>query len=132
MKNYDKEKLSLLKYVEITNLQDNNITGIFKKKQGSRIAKEGDILFPRNASLNWQRKIVLVKHDFKISSAIYTLTFADNDNGKNIREYIYNYLKNNQNEVFEDIKALLDGFKISYSKISEFNLMNNIYFAKED
>src|SRR6185503_12312261 len=51
-KNYDKEKINLLNYVEIGNIQNNKIVGNFKNKEGSRIAEKGDILSPRNASLS--------------------------------------------------------------------------------
>jgi len=56
------------------------------------------------------------------------LSFEDEEKKK----CIYNYLKENKNNVLEDIKSLSDGFKTSKLEITEFNLMNNVYFAKEE
>jgi len=56
------------------------------------------------------------------------LTFNDKKLGK----YVCDYLKENKNGILKDIKSLSDGFKISKIEISEFNLMNNILFVKEE
>ena len=45
---------------------------------------------------------------------------ADEDEEK--KKCIYNYLKENKNNVLEDIKSLSDGFKTSKLEITEFNL----------
>jgi len=110
-----------LDYVEISNIQNNKISGPFKKnKQDYRIARKGDILISSLTPSN--KKIVLVDNDYKVSKAIHVLTFKDREK----RDYVYNYLLANKNNVFEIFNSLLDGFKITYSKVSEFNLLNYV------
>jgi len=123
-----KETINSLEYVEISKLNEEEIIGEFDEKKSWRLAKKGDLLFPKLAASNWKKQIRVANKDFKVSSAIYTLTF---DNEK-LRNHVSDYLKRNKNNILKDIKSLSDGFKISKIEITEFNLMNNILFVKEE
>lgn len=124
-----KETTDSLEYVEIGKLNEKEIIGELENdKKPWRLAKKGDLLFPKLAASNWKEQIRIANKDFKVSSAIYTLTFYD----EKTKEYVCKCLKENKNDILKDIKSLSDGFKISKLEITEFNLMNNIYFAKEE
>ncbi|CAJ0842966.1 13690_t:CDS:2 [Entrophospora sp. SA101] len=114
-----------LEYVEIGNLQNNQITGSFKKgKTSYRIAKKGDILI--SSLTPSKQKVVLVEKDYKVSKAIHVLSFQNPTH----RKYIYEYLLENRNNIFEVFNSLLDGFKITYSKITKITYMDTEKLAK--
>lgn len=104
-------------YLEIGNLQDQISS---KKMKSNRFCKVGDILI---SSLTPRKnQIVIAKGNFMLSSAIHVLSsFKSNQERNNI----FNALTSNT--VLEQMNALLDGFKITYAKISEENLYNNIF-----
>jgi len=103
-------------YLEIGNLLDQIPT---KKKKSKRFCKKGDILVssltPRKA------QIVIAKGDFMLTNAIHVLHSFESEE---VRDEIFDVLK--KDETIKQMNALLDGFKITYAKISEQNLYNNI------
>lgn len=103
------------KYLEIGDLNSQTPS---KAKTSTRFCKSGDILV---SSLPGRDKIVVAKNDFMLSSAIYVLSSFKSD-----KERDAVYCKLRTQPVLDQINALLDGFKITYAKISEYNLYNNI------
>ena len=104
-----------IKYLEISNLS--NQVGE-KNISTTRYCKKGDILI---SSLTPRKsQIVIAKEDAMLTSAIHVLTFKDEKN----RDYVYNRLRSE--DVLSQMNALLDGFKATYAKISEKNLIDNI------
>jgi hypothetical protein len=104
------------KYLEIGDMNTQDSTKI---KKTNRFCKKGDILI---SSLTPKKdKIVIAKGDFMLSSAIHVLSDFENDDIKN---KIFETLK--KETTLKQMNALLDGFKITYAKISERNLYNNI------
>ncbi|CAM9123025.1 hypothetical protein MYMA111404_02275 [Mycoplasma marinum] len=67
-------------------------------------------------------KIGIAEKDYFCSSAIAVLRIND----QKTRQNIFNYFKNNENGVLEQLFFLSDGFKATYLKISSENLLNNI------
>jgi len=109
-------------YLEIGNLTDQIPT---KKKITKRFCKAGDILI---SSLTPRKtQIVIAKDKFMVSPAIHILSSFENDE---IRDIIYNKLRTDC--TIEQMNALLDGFKITYAKISEQNLIHNILVEIEE
>lgn len=102
-------------YLEIGDLQ----TQIPSKNMiSNRFCKAGDILI---SSLLGKDKIVIATGDYMLSNAIYVLSsFPSNT----VRDDVYNKLRTSI--ALEQMGALLDGFKITYAKISVDNLYNNI------
>lgn len=104
------------KYLEIGNLSDQIST---KSKKSSRFCKKGDILI---SSLTPRKnQIVIAKDNYMVTPAIHILSSFENDE---MRDKIFNKLQTDN--VINQMNALLDGFKITYAKISEQNLFNNI------
>jgi hypothetical protein len=110
-----------LEYIEISNIQNGRIkVNQAKSKKSSRICKKGDILF---SSLTPTKKKIIISNDaYKLSTAIFVVHFDD----EKIRDKVFKYFQEND-DVYNDMSAFLDGFKITYAKINEFNLGNNIY-----
>ena len=91
-----------------------------KRKKSTRLCKKGDILI--SSLLPEKDKIVVAQGDFMLSSAIYVLSsFKDNMERDNILRKLQSANTINQ------MCALVDGFKITYAKISEHNLYYNIF-----
>lgn len=67
-------------------------------------------------------QIVIAQNDFMLTSAIYVLSDFESDN---MRDRVFNALREDQ--ALEQMNALLDGFKITYAKISDKNLYNNVF-----
>lgn len=103
-------------YLEIGNLSTQIPS---KNKQSSRFCKKGDILI--SSLLPEKDKIVVATGEFMLSSAIYVLSSFKNDTE---RDYVLRKLQSPK--VIEQMCALVDGFKITYAKISEHNIYNNI------
>jgi type I restriction enzyme M protein len=105
------------KYAEIGDLK--NLSASSKKKTSTRLCKEGDILVaslcPRKTS------IVIANGDYMLSSAIHVLSNFKNDEE---RDFIYKQLRTD--EVLKQMNTMLDGFKVTYAKISEENLITNV------
>lgn len=97
------------------------------KKSGWSICEEGDLLISSLAGTAKKWKFTIAEKSAKITDAVHILRFKN----KKKRDFIFEYLMENRNNVFSDMQALLDGFKITYAKISEYNLMNNIIFEEK-
>ncbi|RHZ36790.1 HsdM family class I SAM-dependent methyltransferase [endosymbiont GvMRE of Glomus versiforme] len=125
---FDENHAKSLNYIEISNIQNNEITGSFKKgKKNYRIARKGDILIS-SLTPSSRKVVLLTDKDYRVSKAIHVLRFGSN---YVYRDYVYKYLLENRNNVFEICNSLLDGFKITYSKINEFNLMNYVWIQDD-
>jgi type I restriction enzyme M protein len=104
-------------YLEIGNLSNQIASKNLKTK---RYCKKGDILV---SSLTPRKsQIVIAKDKFMLSPAIYVLSKFENEK---IRDKVFEVLQ--KDETINQMNALLDGFKITYAKISEQNLYNNIF-----
>ena len=104
-------------YVEIGDLP--NLPNTTKKKKTTRYCKKGDILI---SSLTPKKThIVISDGDYMVSMAIHVLSGFKNDT---IRDFVFKELRS-QN-VLHQMNTMLDGFKITYAKISEANLYNNV------
>ena len=105
------------KYLEISNMKTQIPT---KKKTTTRYCKKGDILI--SSLCPSSDKIVIATGEFMLTTAIHVLSnFSDEGQ----RDKIFNTLKS-QN-LIKQMNALTEGFKTTYSKISEYNLENNIF-----
>ena len=104
------------KYFEIGNFTTKNS---YKEKTTNRFCKKGDIII---SSLNpVEKNIKIADNDYMCSPAIYVL--HDFENNK-IKKEVFERLKSD--DVLEQMNSMCDGFKITYAKISEYNLYNNI------
>jgi type I restriction enzyme M protein len=109
-------------YLEIGNLSDQVPT---KRMTTKRFCKAGDILI---SSLTPRKtQIVIAKDKFMVSPAIHILSSFESEE---IRDKIFGKLRTDN--TIEQMNALLDGFKITYAKISEQNLINNILVEIEE
>ncbi len=114
--------ISPTKYAEIGDLKD--LSNSSKKKTSSRLCKKGDILV---ASLCPKKsQIVIADGDFMLSSAIHVLSNFESDE---IRDHVYKQLRSDV--VLKQMNTMLDGFKITYAKISDENLINNVIIQKK-
>lgn len=107
------------KYVEISDLSANGLGNGTKKKKTTRFCKKGDILI--SSLCPKADKIVVSNGDYMCSTAIHVLSGFKNDNE---RDMILLALK--KRESLEQMNSLLDGFKVTYAKISDKNLYNNV------
>jgi hypothetical protein len=111
-----------LAYLEIGDLETQTPS---KSKKSNRFCKKGDILLssltPRSS------KIVIAKSNFMVTSAVHVLSFKENLNDVE-RSKIYIEIK--KDYILKQMNSLLDGFKVTYAKISDKNLINNVYFNK--
>ena len=106
------------KYVEIGSLKNEVIDTSDKDKKTTRYCKKGDILV---ASLCPKAsQIIIADDDYVLTTAIHVLSFED----VNMRNMVYKELR--KNYALQQMNSLLDGFKITYAKISEKNLYYNI------
>ncbi|MGZ9763177.1 HsdM family class I SAM-dependent methyltransferase [Mycoplasma sp. 5912] len=113
------------KYLEISDIQNGKIKHENNKnKKSSKVALKGDIVF---SSLPNAKKIAIADDNYFVSAAIYVIRITD----KKIRDNFYNYIYNNTNNIIYDMNVLLDGFKITYAKISEYNFKNNVFMQKD-
>ena len=103
-------------YLEIGNLTDQIP---IKKLKSNRFCKTGDILV--SSLTPRETQIVIAQGNFMLSFAIYVLSSFESEE---IRDRVYHALK--EENTIKQMNALLDGFKITYAKISEQNLHNNI------
>lgn len=106
-------------YIEIGNFVNGKIEHIFKNKKTTRYCKKGDILVSSLCPKSSQ--IVIADADYMVSPAIHVISIK----GELLRDKIYKELKNK--ETIEQMNTLLDGFKVTYAKISDTNLYNNVY-----
>ena len=104
------------KYLEISNMEKQEST---KNKKTKRYCKKGDILV--SSLCPSSSKIVIAKENFMVSNAIHVLSEFNSDEE---RDRVYKLLKTEP--ILKQMNAMLDGFKVTYGKISESNLYNNI------
>ncbi|VEU78141.1 N-6 DNA methylase [Mycoplasmopsis columbinasalis] len=113
------------KYIEISDIENGQIKiKNNKHKKSAKIAQKNDILI---SSLPNNKKIAISDSTYYVSPAIYVLRVSD----EKLRDKIYKYIFNNKNNIIDDMNVFLDGFKITYGKINEHNLKNNIYIDKK-
>ena len=107
-------------YLEIGDLVDSQIKmKSLKTKTSTTICNQGDLLF---ASLTPSKaKVAIADQNYYISNAIYVISHQD----QQMVKWLFTYLMNDE-VIFKAINGLLDGFKITYAKISKFNLMNQV------
>jgi type I restriction enzyme M protein len=105
-------------YVEISNIEGGKIQGPFKNKTTKRFCKKGDIIV--SSLVPSRNKIIIADRDYMLSTAIHVLSF---ENAKT-RDFIFTKIRSD--EVIRQMINLLDGFKITYAKINEDNLINNV------
>lgn len=106
------------KYIEISDLK--NLSNCSKKKTSTRMCKKGDILV---SSLCPKKSQILISDDnYMLSSAIHVLSGFKNDS---VRDYVFKELQDS--DVIKQMNTLLDGFKVTYAKISDENLINNVF-----
>lgn len=109
-------------YAEIGDLK--NLSKASKKKNSTRLCKKGDILV---ASLCPRKThIVIADGDYMLSSAIHVLSGFENDQ---TRDFVYNQLI--KDSTLKQMNTLLDGFKVTYAKICEENLYNNVFIQEK-
>lgn len=120
-----KEKIH---YLEISDLEKGLIK-IKNEKIGKKIKKTQKIAVPGDlliSSLPNKDKIAISDDFFFVSPAIFVLKIKD----EFIRKQLYEYIRKNKNNIISNMQVFLDGFKITYAKISEYNLLNNIFVEK--
>ena len=104
-------------YAEIGDL--NNLKNSSKKKTSRRFCKKGDILIsslcPRKSH------IVISDGEYMLSPAIHVLSHFKDDKE---RDKVYKQLRTD--DVLKQMNTMLDGFKVTYAKISDENLYNNV------
>ena len=105
------------KYVEIGDLS--NLANGSKKKTSKRFCKKGDILV--SSLCPRKTHIVISDGEYMVSPAIHVLSnFKNNEE----RDHVYKQLRTD--DVLKQMNTMLDGFKVTYAKISEENLYNNV------
>lgn len=107
------------KYVEISDLSANGLGNGNKKEKTTRFCKKGDILL--SSLCPKPNKIMVSNGDYMCSTAIHVLSGFRNDHE---RDEVLKALK--KKETIEQMNSLLDGFKVTYAKINDENLYNNV------
>ncbi|MDR1780896.1 MAG: N-6 DNA methylase [Tannerella sp.] len=93
-----------------------------KNKRSNRLCKKGDILV--SSLTPRKQKIAIAKGSFMLTTAIHVLSNFKNDK---IRDKVFTELRKEQ--TLQQMNALLDGFKVTYAKISDKNLYNNVLIS---
>ena len=102
--------------LEIGDLVDRQIKmKSLKTKTSTTICNQGDLLF---ASLTPSK---IADQNYYISNAIFVISHQD----PVMIEKLFTYLMNDE-VIFKAINGLLDGFKITYAKITKTNLINQV------
>ncbi|WP_322960304.1 HsdM family class I SAM-dependent methyltransferase [Mycoplasmopsis cynos] len=128
---YDNSKISdidisKIKYLEISDIENGKIKHKNNKhKKSNKLAFSGDILF---SSIPNNKKVAIADDTYFVSSAIYVFRIKN----KEIKENLYKYIFQNKNNIIGDMNVFLDGFKITYGKINEHNIANNIFIQKDE
>jgi len=107
------------KYVEIGDLSNVKLGTNDKHIITKRYCKKGDILM--SSICPNKNRIIISNGEYMCSSAIHVLSGFHNNEERN---WVLSRLKDES--TLAQLNALTDGFKITYSKISEDNLKNNI------
>lgn len=115
-----------IKYIEIGDISNSKIKikSNKKPKGNEKICKKGDIIF---SSLTPSKsKVAIADNDYYVSNAIFIIRHKE----MKMIDWLFNYFMENET-IFNDINCMLDGFKITYAKITSENLLKNIYFETE-
>lgn len=110
---------SNLKYVEIGSIKDDTITPSDKRKEG-RVCKKGDMLIPSLTPI--KEKIIQSDGNYIVSKAIFVLSVKENYASR--QKELYSELR--EAYVIDQMNSLLEGFKITYGKISENNFKKHV------
>lgn len=107
------------KYLEIGNIDENDMAPGEKDKSSKRYCKKGDILV---SCLNpTKNKIQIANGDYKLSAAIYVLSDFKDDETK---QKVFKELR--KSNALQQMNSMCEGFKITYAKISAENLYKNV------
>ena len=71
-------------------------------------------------------KIAIANQKYYVSPARFVISHHD----PKMIKWLFNYL-NEDDDIFSNINGLLDGFKITYAKISKDNLLHQVYFKND-
>lgn len=112
-----------IRYVEISSIKDQKIYPSIKHKTG-RICKPGDILI--SSLVPSKDKIAIADNYYNVSKAIYILRTED----IKLRDKIFKEL--GEEYSLKQMHSLLEGFKLTYSKIKEEKLFKYIKLNIED
>lgn len=107
-----------LKYVEISNIKNQRISVSDKTKSDYRLCLKDDILI--SSLVPSAEKIAIADKPYKVSKAIYVLRVKDDI----LRKQIFDQLTCDY--AIKQMHSLLEGFKLTYSKIKEEKLHNFI------
>lgn len=106
-------------YLEIGDISGDDMESGGKNKTTKRYCKAGDILV---CSLNpVKEKITIADKNYMCSTAIYVLSQFESEE---IKLKVLNELR--KEYALSQMNSMCEGFKITYSKISEGNLYNNV------
>lgn len=108
-----------IKYIEISDLSEDKIGKGTKEHQSNRFCKQGDILI--SSLCPSKNKIMIANDNYMVSSAIHVLSHFNSENERNL---IFNKLR--EATTIKQMNSMLDGFKITYAKINDKNLMHNV------
>lgn len=115
-----------ISYVEIGDIQNSRINVKSNKvKKSKNICFNGDILF--SSLTPSKEKIAISDNTYYLSDAIFVIRHKN----EKFISWLFNYFMKDE-KIFKDINSILDGFKVTYSKITVNNLLNNIYFDTKD
>ena len=106
-------------YIEISNIKNGRIHSTSPKKHGGVLCKKGDILV---SSLTPSKdKMCIADGNYVVSSAIFVL--RKKNPSMSSKELIGRLQSDN---VVTQMNSMLEGFKITYSKIQERNLLRHV------
>lgn len=109
---------SSLEYVEISGIKNGTITTSDKDKSSFRICLKNDILI--SSVVPSKGKIILADQAYKVSTAIYVIRIKDDE----VRKKVFAELK--KEYAIKQMHSLLEGFKLTYSKIDDDILFNYV------
>ncbi|MBO5713309.1 MAG: hypothetical protein J6R88_03825, partial [Clostridia bacterium] len=108
---------SNLEYVEISSIKNQKIYPS-EKNIDDKICLKNDILI--SSLVPSKDKIAIADRNYKVSSAIYILRITD----ENLRNRVFEELS--KDYAIKQMHSLLEGFKLTYSKIKEEKFYNFI------
>ena len=109
-----------LSYLEIGDLVNSQVQiKNAKNKRSKIVCKPGDLLF--SSLTPNQDKVAIANDYYYVSNAIFVISHQD----PVMIEKLFTYLMNDE-VIFKAINGLLDGFKITYAKITKTNLINQV------
>ena len=109
-----------LSYLEIGDLVNSQVQiKNAKNKRSKIVCKPGDLLF--SSLTPNQDKVAIANDYYYVSNAIFVISHQD----PVMIEKLFTYLMNDD-AIFKTINGLVDGFKITYAKITKTNLINQV------